>query len=70
MISLLIQNLWTSESGVLDCLEPEIKQAIEYVQAEQEVFNQRKYKSKSEFYSIYKYFKNYEVLKLFGFNSR
>ena len=71
MVSEFMEYLLELQQKLWDCLESEIKQAIEYLQAEQEqVFNQRKYKSKSEFYSIYKYFKNYEVLKLFGFNSR
>ena len=63
------------QQKLLEKLPLEIDHAIEYLQAEKEgikegVFNQNRYKSKSEFYKIHRYFKDYQSLKLYGFNSR
>ena len=71
MVSDFLDYLLELQQKLLDNLEPEIEQAILYLQAEkEETFNPRKYKSKYELNSLYNYFKNYEVLKTYGFNSR
>ena len=59
------------QQTLLENLAPEIEHANEYLQAEKDgVFNQRRYKSKNELRTIHRYFKNYECLKVYGFNSR
>ena len=71
MVCEFMDYLVELQQKLLDNLEPEIQKAISFLQAEkEETFNPRKYKSKSELNSLYNYFKNYEVLKVFGFNSR
>ena len=71
MVCEFMDYLVELQQKLLDNLEPEIQKAISFLQAEkEETFNPRKFKSKSELNSLYNYFKNYEVLKVFGFNSR
>ena len=71
MICEFIDYLLELQQKLLDNLEPEIERAISFLQTEKdEVFNVKKYQSKAQLNQIYRYFKNYEVLKVFGFNSR
>ena len=62
------------QEQLLDNLEPQIQKAISFLQAEKEEikekFNSKRYKSKAEFWRIFNYFKSFETLKVFGFNSR
>ena len=51
-------------------LPAEIDHAIEYLQAQKEGLLSPNYRSRFEFNQIYNYFKNYQALKVFGFNSR
>ena len=70
MVKEFMDYLMKLQEKLLNNLEPEIKKAISFLQDEKEdVFNPQRYKSKAELNKIYGYFKNYEVLKVFGFNS-
>ena len=73
MVAEFMDYLMELQQMLLDKLEPEIQHAIEYLQAQKDELNEGlppDYQSKFEFYQIYGYFKNYEALKTFGFNSR
>lgn len=71
MICDFIDYLFELQELLLENLEPEIQRAISFLQSEKEgIFNQQRYHSKPEFYKLYNYYRNYEVLKVFGFNSR
>ena len=75
MVKEFIDYLVELQQKLLQNLAPEIEHAIEFLQSEKdELFKSKRksqnYKSKAEFRKIYNYFKNYEALKVFGFNSR
>ena len=75
MVKEFIDYLVELQQELLKNLAPEIEHAIEFLQSEKDGLFQAKrknenYKSKAEFNKIYNYFKNYEALKVFGFNSR
>ena len=71
LVKKFMDYLMKLQEKLLNNLEPEIKKAILFVQTEkEESFKPQRYKSKAEINKLYRYFKNYEVLKLFGFNSR
>ena len=71
MVSEFMNYLVELQQKLLDNLEPEIQQAISFLQAEkEETFNPKKYHSKAELFKLLHYFKNFGVLKVFGFNSR
>ena len=75
MIKEFMNYLVKLQEKLLQNLAPEIGHAIEFLQSEKDGLFQSKrksenYKSKAEFRKIYNYFKNYESLKVFGFNSR
>ena len=71
MVKEFMNYLMKLQEKLLENLEPEIEHAIEFLQSEKEAesFNQQRYKSKAEIKKLYRYFKDYEVLKVFGFNS-
>ena len=71
MVKEFMDYLMDLQEKLLENLEPEIERAISFLQSEkEELFNAQKYKSKAELNKLYAYFKNYEVLKVYGFNSR
>ena len=71
MVKQFMDYLVKLQEKLLNNLEPEIERAISFLQTEkEELFNPQRYKSKAEINKLYRYFKNYEVLKVFGFNSR
>ena len=75
MVKEFLEYLVELQQKLLHNLAPEIEHAIEFLQSEKdELFKSKRksenYKSKAEFRKIYNYFKNYEALKIFGFNSR
>ena len=73
MVVEFMDYLLELQQKLLENLPAEIDHAIEYLQAEKdEMFKQLSpnYQSKSEFNKIYNYFKNYQALKAYGFNSR
>jgi len=71
MVKEFMDYLMKLQEKLLNNLEPEIEKAISFLQSEKEgLFNRLRYKSKSEIKKLHRYFKNYEVLKIFGFNSR
>ena len=74
MIFEFMDYLVELQEQLLDNLEPQIQKAISFSQAEKEEikekFNSKRYKSKAEFWRIFNYFKSFETLKVFGFNSR
>ena len=75
MVKEFLDYLVKLQEKLLNNLAPEIEHAIEFLQSEKdELFKSKKkhenYKSKTEFRKIYNYFKNYEALKVYGFNSR
>ena len=71
MVKEFMDYLLELQEKLVNNLEPEIEKTISFLQAEKEdFFNPRRYKSKAELNKLYGYFKNYEVLKVFGFNSR
>lgn len=71
MVTEFMEYLLELQQMLLENLELEIDHAIKFLQAEKDgVFNQDRYQSKPAFYAIYRYFKSYETLKVFGFNSR
>ena len=75
MVKEFMDYLVELQQKLLQNLAPEIEHAIEFLQSEKdELFKSKRksenYKSKTEFRKIYNYFKNYEALKVFGFNSR
>ena len=73
MVADFMDYLLELQQMLLEVLPSHIKDAIENLQAVKEELSTNlpsNYQSKSEFFKIYKYFKNYEVLKIYGFNSR
>ena len=71
MVTEFMDYLVKLQEKLVNSLEPEIEKAISFLQAEKEgLFNRQRYKSKSEINKLHGYFKDYEVLKIFGFNSR
>ena len=73
MVADFMDYLLELQQMLLEVLPSHIKDAIEHLQAVKEELSTNlpsNYQSKSEFFKIYKYFKNYEVLKIYGFNSR
>ena len=71
MVKQFMDYLLELQEKLVKNLEPEIEKAISFLQSEKEQdFNRQRYKSKAEINKLYRYFKNYEVLKIFGFNSR
>ena len=71
MVSDFMEYLLELQEKLVNNLDPQIKQTISFLQAEkEEIFNPKKYKSKREITTMLNYFKNYEVLKIYGFNSR
>ena len=71
MVKEFMDYLIQLQEKLLNNLEPEIEKTISFLQADKEdFFNPHRYKSKAELNKLYGYFKNYEVLKVFGFNSR
>ena len=71
MVKEFMDYLLKLQEKLVNNLEPEIEKTISFLQAEKEnLFNPLRYKSKAEINKLYGYFKNYEVLKVFGFNSR
>ena len=71
MVSDFMEYLLELQEKLVKNLDPQIKQTISFLQAEKEEnFNSKKYKSKQEITTMLNYFKNYEVLKVYGFNSR
>ena len=71
MVKQFMDYLMNLQEKLVNNLEPEIEKAISFLQTEkEELFNPQRYQSKAELNKLYGYFKNYEVLKIFGFNSR
>ena len=71
MVKQFMDYLMNLQEKLVNNLEPEIEKAISFLQTEkEELFNPQRYQSKAELNKLYGYFKNYEVLKVFGFNSR
>ena len=70
MVKEFMDYLMKLQKKLVNNLEPEIEKAISFLQSEKEgLFNRQRYKSNWEIKKLYRYFKNYEVLKIFGFNS-
>ena len=71
MVKEFMDYLLKLQEKLVNNLEPEIEKTISFLQADKEdFFNPQRYKSKAELNKLYGYLKNYEVLKVFGFNSR
>ena len=71
MVSDFMEYLLELQEKLVKNLDPQIQKTISFLQSEKEEnFNPKKYKSKREITTMLNYFKNYEVLKVYGFNSR
>ena len=73
MVVEFMNYLMELQQKLLENLPAEIDHAIEFLQAEKEMMFKQispNYQSKFEFNKIYNYFKNYQALKTYGFNSR
>ena len=71
MVCEFIDYLLDLQQQLLDNLEPDIERAISFLQAEKEgLLKSKKCPSKAAFNQMENYFKNFQVLKVFGFNSR
>ena len=71
MVSDFMDYLVELQEKLVKNLDPQIQKTISFLQAEKEgLFNATKYQSKWELNNFLQYFKNYEVLKVYGFNSR